>query len=93
MAFTNPLDVQEVFVNLLSGNATIFLFLAFIVIAIMAARFKMPGGVLLMVFLMFAIIFAGTFIIGGELQGLVLLILTGLALVIAIGIGKGFSQI
>lgn len=91
MPFINPLDIYEVFVNILAGGPVIFLFLAFVIIAILAARFKMPGGVLIMVFLMFLIIFAGTELIGTELQGFMILIFTGLAFVIALGLGKAFG--
>lgn len=64
MAFIEPLDLQTLLVNTLSGNYVIFTFLILIVIAALAARFRMPGPIALIMFVIFAIIFDGTNSVG-----------------------------
>lgn len=92
MSFVNPLDFQNWFVYSLAGNDWIFLFLSFLVIAILAARFKMPGGVFLSVFVVFILLFAGTFLGGTSLlEGLLIIIATGATYVIARAWNRGLG--
>lgn len=42
VAWHSPWDLQFWFVNVLAGNMTLFLAMAFIVIAILAGMFRMP---------------------------------------------------
>ena len=49
-----PLDLQTIFVNYFAGNAEIFVFLAFAVFAFLAAKFRMPSMVFMVIFTAFA---------------------------------------
>ncbi len=91
MVFIDPLDLETIFVDLFSGSALIFLFVALVVIAILAARFKMPGGVTVTILVMFSVILSGTFVAGGILQGILLIIVTGGSYMIAKSLGRGLG--
>ena len=54
--FIEPLDLQCLFVNTLAGGLEIFIFLAFILIAGLAAYFKMPNSITLSMFGLFTVI-------------------------------------
>lgn len=80
MAFINPLDLNEIFVNKLAGDPIIFMFLAFLVIGILAARFKMPmvvmiGMVSLFAVMMFTVIVPGGFVGVGTYAPIVALVM------------------
>lgn len=85
MAFINPLDFDQIFVNELAGSVPIFGILAFIVIGILAARFRMPNLVFLIligvfvVFTFFALPFA---------QGFMIMIVTSVIILFAVGISR-----
>jgi len=51
----NPLDLQTIFVNVFAGSIDIFAFIAIIVIAIMAARFKMNNFMFFMMVGLFSV--------------------------------------
>lgn len=53
MTFINPLDFETLFVNVLSGNMMIFVALAMICIAILAAKFRMNNITLWLMFAVF----------------------------------------
>jgi len=56
MPFINPLDLETILIDQLAGGFTIFVLLAFVVIAIMAGRFRMPNivfGGMMLVFIIF----------------------------------------
>ncbi len=74
MAFIQPLDFEQIFlVTIAGGNTLIFIFLAIIVIAAMAARFRMPNSAFLMILALFGIIMFD--FLGG--LGVLLLLITG----------------
>ena len=50
-----PLDLQSILVNHLSGSIRIFVFIAFIAIAALAARFRMTGGATLLLMAIFVL--------------------------------------
>jgi hypothetical protein len=56
-SFINPLDLQCLLVNVLSGNWTIFAVLVLVVIAMLAATFRMPNAVVGTSILLFSILF------------------------------------
>ena len=58
MNFIQPLNLDTLFVGTLAGTLPIFMFLAMIFIAYMAARFRMPNGILLVMIAIFALLFA-----------------------------------
>lgn len=58
MAIVNPLDLHEIFVNLISGNLTIFLFMAIIVMTIVAAKFRMTNTIFGMLLTLFGVFMA-----------------------------------
>lgn len=55
MAFNQPFDLEFFLVNTLSGSIEIFLGLAFLVIAALSARFRMPNAVTLTFFALFIV--------------------------------------
>lgn len=89
MVWIAPLDVYEVLVNSLAGSADIFLFLAFLVIAVLAARFKMPLGVFIMMFLIFCVLIASqNSLIGTVVQGIIVFIIVGIAFAISVALNR-----
>ena len=52
-----PLDLQTILVNTLVGNTLLFGIVAFIVIAMLAAYFKMPNTITLVMIVIFALMF------------------------------------
>ena len=56
MLLVQPLDLQTIFVDYLAGSWSIFFFLALIFFTYLAARFRMPGRVLLPLLAIFVIL-------------------------------------
>ena len=56
--FIQPLDLEQIFVNLFAGSWNIFIFISIIMIAALAARFRMPNLIALSMFGIFAVFFA-----------------------------------
>lgn len=76
MAFIFPLDLRFLLVNTLSGSYYIFLFLLLILIGGLAAKFRMPNVIALIMFGLFAIIIdnqntSGFYVFTGIFAGLV----------------------
>jgi len=77
MAFTNPLALDSILVDQLAGGMTIFLLIAFVVISILAARFRMPNMVFGGMVMVFAIFIGLTNVLGeGSIVKGVLLLAT-----------------
>ncbi len=57
MTFIQPLDLEQLFLVVIAGgNTIIFVFLAMIAIAAIAARFRMPNSAFLMILVLFGVI-------------------------------------
>jgi len=52
---TQPLDFWTIFVNYFAGGIEIFFFLAMILFAYAAARFRMPSSIFLMLIVLFIV--------------------------------------
>lgn len=96
MAIIQPLDFENVIIDKLIGTssleATIFIFLAFAVIAAVAGRFRMPGGAFMMMLIVFSFIFSSTFLGGsGIFRFVVLMIVAGMAYIFARSLNRSFS--
>jgi|TARA_R100000750_G_scaffold62793_1_gene58144 hypothetical protein len=74
-SFTSPLDLKTIFVNYFSGSMEIFMFLFMILLAGLAAKYRMPNYVFLMMLMVFAVFMAGT---GYMLFLILAVIITGL---------------
>lgn len=59
MAFTTPLDLQTIFVDYFAGSMEYFMFIAIILFSYMAARYRMPGTVFLILMGVFTVFMAG----------------------------------
>lgn len=59
MGFTEPLNLEKIFVNYFAGGADIFLFIAMIFFAYLAVKFRMPNSVFLILAGLFIILMAG----------------------------------
>lgn len=53
--FIQPLDLEQIFVNAFAGSLEVFIFVTFILIAALAARFRMPNLITLVMFSLFGI--------------------------------------
>ena len=60
--FIEPLNLECMMVNLFSGNIAIFTAIMFIAVAGMAAKFKMPKGIALMMVALFVVLFSDLFL-------------------------------
>jgi len=58
MAYIEPLDLQTIFVNYLAGSMVIFFFLMMAVLAYLAARFRMPNQITMIMIALFIVFFA-----------------------------------
>ena len=54
-----PLDLKTIFVNYLAGSMEIFFFLALLAFAYIAARFRMPNSIFLIMMGLFVVLMAG----------------------------------
>ena len=54
-----PLDLQTIFVNYFAGSMDIFFFIALIFFAYLAARFRMPNSIFLVMMGLFVVLMAG----------------------------------
>lgn len=61
MVYTEPLDLFEIFVVTFAGTPELFSFISAIVIAGMAAYFRMPDKIFLVMIGLFAVFTAGYF--------------------------------
>ena len=84
--YIQPLDLQTILVNTLSGSWIVFLFLALIGFSILAAKFRLNDKVFLMLIVLFGIFMAQ------PLGGLYALMIIILGLVIYYGIAKIVKQ-
>lgn len=59
MAITiNPLDLQTLFINVFSGSYTVFAFISVVIIAAMAARFRMNNFMFFIMLGLFSVFMA-----------------------------------
>lgn len=68
MALYLPFDLEHWFINVFAGNIAVFMVLAFIVIAFMAAYFRMPNviyGYMLAVFVIIMASYSGEWLFLG----------------------------
>ena len=86
MAWVSPFDLYTIFVLWFAGNETIFLAIAFAVIAGMSAMFRMPNVITGFAFLLFIIM------IGALSGNLYIVALFILALVVGWTISRLFKQ-
>ena len=82
--FVEPLALQTIIVNMLAGSIEIFIAIAFIFMAGLAARFRMPNFVTLTMFATFGIVMSRF------LGGLYILILLVMGMITFISIAKMF---
>lgn len=60
MAFIQPLDLYNIVLNNFAGSAVIFAGIAILIIAMLAARFRMNGALVLIMTFFFIIMFSTT---------------------------------
>jgi ABC-type transport system involved in multi-copper enzyme maturation permease subunit len=78
MTFIQPLDLKEIFMGTFAGGEMIFFFVMFIVIAMLAARFRFSNINLMIMIALFAIfmaawaewLYVGVIIVAGLVLGL-----------------------
>lgn len=58
MALTSPLDLEQIFVVDVAGNAEIFTFIATLLVFFILSKFNFPSKVSLSIFALFAVIMA-----------------------------------
>ena len=85
MVWHSPFDLQYWFVNVLAGDMTMFLAIAFLVIAVMAGMFRMPTIITGVMFALFIILLAV------ETQTLILLVILVIAVVVGWSIERYFK--
>jgi len=82
MVYIEPLDLKSIFVTNLAGSTNIFIFLAIIVIAALAGRFRMPNSIALIMLVLFSVFLAA------YIPGIYFLMICIGGMVIFFGIGK-----
>jgi len=66
MPFIQPLDLQTLLINFLSGGVPIFIGLAFIAISMVAGMFRMPTPIYLVFLLIFSYLMYSSLISAGD---------------------------
>lgn len=56
LAYIQPFDLKTIFVDLFAGDTTLFVFVAALLMSGLAARFRMPSPVFLVLLALFGII-------------------------------------
>lgn len=82
MSLIAPFDLETIFVTVLAGTPLIFSFLAIILVAYLAAYFKMPNSVALFFLALFGVIMAT------YLEGLYILLILLVGLISFYSISK-----
>ncbi len=82
MTFIEPLELRYWLVNTLSGSIEIFTFLALIVIAGLAARFRMNGFLTLLVLILFSVM------LSAYVEGLYLLVMVLTSMIVFVGLSR-----
>lgn len=80
--FIEPLDLQPILVNYLAGDMAIFSMLSYLAVVGLAAFFRMPNTLALIMFALFGIMFAAYM----PAVYFITLLLTGIAVFYAIGV-------
>jgi len=84
--FIEPLNLECIIINVFAGTLDIFIFIAFIVVAMMAGKFKMRNEPALLMFSMFAIIFSA------YMPGLYILVILLGGIIIFFGFKAPFAR-
>ena len=82
MTFIEPLELRYWLVNTLSGSIDVFTFLVMIIIASLAARFRMNGFLTLLVLVLFAVM------LSAYVKGLYLLAIIVVSMVVFVGLSR-----
>lgn len=90
-SFKLPLDIEHFIVNTFLGGAKPFILIFFILIAVGAAYFSMPGWIVLSMFIVASAILMGTTIVG-EISVFYALLVLAVAAVVYFGIAKLFDS-
>lgn len=80
--FIQPLDLQRILVNYLAGDMAIFTMIAYIAVVSIAAFFRMPSSLAMIMFALFGIMFAAYM----PAVYFITLLLTGIAVFYSIGV-------
>lgn len=90
MALIEPLDFEEIFVTNFAGSAEIFIFLFVLMIAGLAARFRMPNGIAVPMFALFVVFMTGTSL-SGEFTGIYTITVTLVSFFLYWGVSRYFK--
>ena len=82
MIFIEPLELRYWLINTLSGSIDVFTFLVMIIIASLAARFRMNGFLTLLVLVLFAVM------LSAYVKGLYLLAMVVVSMVVFVGLSR-----
>jgi len=84
--FIEPLALECILINVFAGTIELFMFIAFIAIAILCARFRMRNGPAMLIFAIFAMMFSS------YMPWLYILVIIVGGLVIFFGLKSPFSR-
>ena len=88
MAFIEPLNLQHILMNVLAGSPTIFFFISILAIATLAAIFKMPNTIFMIMIGLFVVTLS---YLEGIFSALYAFIVIVTAILIFYSIGKIFK--
>ena len=96
MTLIQPLDFETLIIDRLIGTGALtgvlFGFIALAVLAMLAARFRMPGGAFLMMIIVFVFLMGSTFLAGtGFVTFALIITIIGVTLLIGWRLNRGFS--
>jgi len=82
IGYINPLDLEMIFINIFGGSYKLFIALAFVFIAVMAAKWRMPNVAFLTVVMLFLTIVGSQVGTGAMFVGFGFVFIIAIALVI-----------
>jgi len=85
---TQPLDLQNIFVNYFAGNENIFIGVAFIFFSVLAAKFRMPNLIFGFMMMLFIILMSAL----GLIRDWIVVVILIVGLILYLILGKMFKN-
>ena len=90
MALIEPLNLQQIFITNFAGSTEIFIFVFIMLIAGLAARFRMPNGIAIPMFALFVVFMTGT-TLTGSFSGLYTITIILVSFFLYLGVSRYFK--
>lgn len=90
MTLIEPLDFTQIFITNFAGSTEIFIFIFVMLIAGLAAKFRIPNGIAIPMFALFVVFMTGTSLTG-SFTGLYTIVVTLVSFFVYWGVSRYFK--